>query len=41
MKESVDQYDTQGSLIDYNAKGHSIEYLGKEDVEGTEAHKLN
>ncbi len=40
LKESVDQYDTQGSLVDYKAKGHSIEYLGKEDVEGTEAHKL-
>ena len=40
MKESVDQYDTQGSLVDYKAKGHSVEYLGKEDVEGTEAHKL-
>jgi hypothetical protein len=40
LKESVDQYDTQGSLVDYKAKGHSIEYLGKEDVEGTEARKL-
>ncbi len=40
VKESADQYDTQGALIDYKTKGHSVEYLGKEDVEGTEAHKL-
>ncbi len=40
LKESADMYDTQGSLIDYKTKGHTIEYLGKEDVEGTEAHKL-
>jgi hypothetical protein len=40
LKESADQYDTQGALVDYKTKGHTIEYLGKEDVEGTEAHKL-
>ncbi len=40
LKESVDQYDVQGSLLDYKTKGHSVEYLGKEDVEGTEALKL-
>lgn len=40
LKESADQYDAQGSLLDYKTKGHSIEYLGKEDVEGTEAHKM-
>ena len=40
LKDGADQYDTQGTLIDYKAKGHSVEYLGKEDVEGTEAHKL-
>jgi hypothetical protein len=40
VKESADQYDTQGALVDYKSKGHSIEYLGKEDVEGTEAHKV-
>jgi hypothetical protein len=31
LKESADQYDAQGSLLDYKTKGHSIEYLGKED----------
>ena len=40
LKESADQFDAQGSFIDYKAKGHTIEYLGKEDIEGTEAHKV-
>ena len=30
----------QGSLIDYAAKGHTVEYLGKDDVEGTDCFKL-
>jgi outer membrane lipoprotein-sorting protein len=29
-----------GLLVDYKEKGHQIEYAGKEDVEGTPAHKL-
>lgn len=40
VKESADQLDAQGVLIDYKAKGHSVEYLGKEDVDGTECFKL-
>lgn len=40
VKKSADELDTQGPLIDYKEKGHSLEYLGKEDVEGTECHKL-
>lgn len=32
--------DIQGELLDYKAKGHSVELLGKEDVDGTECHKL-
>jgi hypothetical protein len=40
LKESIDQLDAQGPLVDYKAKGHTIELLGKEDVEGTEAYKL-
>jgi hypothetical protein len=40
LKESVDQLDPQGSLVNYKVKGHSVEYLGKEDIEGTEAYKL-
>jgi outer membrane lipoprotein-sorting protein len=34
------QADLDGPLVDYAAKGHRVEYLGTEDVDGTEAHKL-
>jgi hypothetical protein len=40
LKENVDELDTQGELIDYKTKGHTVEYLGKDDVEGTEAYKM-
>ena len=40
LKESIDQLDAQGPLVDYKTKGHTIELLGKEDIEGTEAYKL-
>ena len=29
------------ALEDYKDKGHSVELIGKEDVEGTPAYKLN
>lgn len=34
------QADFDGPLVDWKAKGHQVEYLGTEDVDGTEAHKL-
>ena len=40
VKESQDQLDIQGALIDYKAKGNKVAYLGKDDVEGTECFKL-
>lgn len=40
VKENVDQLDAQGELINYKDKGHSIEYLGKDDVDGTDTYKL-
>jgi outer membrane lipoprotein-sorting protein len=40
VKESADQLDPQGVLVDYKTKGHTVELLGKEDIEGTEAFKL-
>jgi hypothetical protein len=40
LKESQNQIDAQNSLIDYKAKGHSVELLGKEDVDGTECFKV-
>ena len=32
--------DLDGPLVDWREKGHRLEYLGTEDVDGTEAHKL-
>jgi hypothetical protein len=32
--------DIQGELLDYASKGHKVEMLGKEDVDGTECYKL-
>jgi outer membrane lipoprotein-sorting protein len=40
LKESQDDLDAQGTLLDYQTKGHTIEYLGTEDIEGVEALKL-
>lgn len=40
VKKGVDELDAQGALVDYKAKGHSLEYLGKENAEGKELHKL-
>src|SRR5437773_972316 len=35
-----DAADFAGILVDYQAKGYALDYLGTEDVDGTEAHKL-
>jgi hypothetical protein len=40
LKQSQDDLDAQGSLIDYKAKGHSVELLGSEDVDGTDCFKV-
>jgi hypothetical protein len=40
LKAAQDGLDIQGDLLDYAAKGHKVEYLGKEDVDGTEAFKI-
>ena len=40
VKELVDQADIDGPLVDYKTKGHTVELLGKESVEGTDAYKL-
>ncbi|TLY74402.1 MAG: hypothetical protein E6K43_08480 [Gammaproteobacteria bacterium] len=37
---SEDAADFAGTLVDYHAKGYTLDYLGTEDVDGTEAHKL-
>jgi len=40
VKQGQDELDIQGPLVDYQVKGNKIEYLGKDDVEGTECYKL-
>lgn len=40
-KSNVGQLDIHGSLINYKEKGHTVEYKGKEVVDGTECYKLN
>jgi hypothetical protein len=32
--------DFLGALVDYEAKGYKLDYLGTEDIDGTTAHKL-
>jgi hypothetical protein len=39
-KSLVDDSDLDGPLVNYKAKGNKVEYLGTEDVDGSEAHKL-
>ncbi len=39
-KSLVEDAEIDGPLIDWKAKGSTVEYLGTEDVEGTLAHKL-
>jgi hypothetical protein len=39
-KSVEEQADIDGPLIDYKAKGHTVELLGKEKVEGSDAYKV-
>lgn len=39
-KDLIEQADIAGPLVDYKAKGNEVEYLGTEDIDGTDAHKL-
>jgi outer membrane lipoprotein-sorting protein len=40
LKEADEQADIDGPLVDYKAKGHTVELVGKDKVEGAEAYKL-
>jgi hypothetical protein len=40
VKAGQAQLDLQSSLVNYKEKGHTIELLGKETVEGSECYKL-
>ena len=39
-REIAQEADFDGPLVDWKEKGHTVEYLGTEDVDGTPAHKL-
>lgn len=39
-KAVTDDADIAGPLVDYRKSGYTVEYLGTEDVDGTNAHKL-
>jgi len=39
-KGLIEQSDIAGPLVDYRAKGNKVEYLGTEDIDGTDAQKL-
>jgi outer membrane lipoprotein-sorting protein len=40
LKEAEEQADLDGPLVDYAAKGHAVEYVGTDTIEGAETHKL-
>ena len=40
VKPLVENGEIDGPLVEWQAKGSTVEYLGTEDVEGTAAHKL-
>lgn len=40
VKELQEQSDMDGPLVDYKDKGHTVELIGKEDMEGTPVYKL-
>jgi hypothetical protein len=40
LKDASDDIDAQGAFVDYKTKGHSVELIGKEDVDGVEAFKV-
>jgi outer membrane lipoprotein-sorting protein len=40
LKRMQDEADIDGILVDYKAKGSTLELLGKEDLEGSPAYKL-
>ena len=39
-KEAEEESDMDGPLVDYKAKGNTVELVGKEKIEGTSAYKL-
>jgi hypothetical protein len=39
-KDLIERTDIAGPLVDHTKKGNTVEYLGTEDIDGTDAHKL-
>ncbi len=39
-KSLIEEAEIDGALVDWKAKGSQVEYLGTEDVDGTQAYKL-
>ena len=39
-KALIEDAEVDGPLVDWKEKGSTVEYLGTEDVDGTQAHKL-
>ena len=40
LKYGKDNLDLQGDFVDYKAKGHTIQLMDKEDIEGVECFKI-
>ena len=40
LKQIKDQAELEGPLVNYKAKGHTVELVGEEEVDGTRAYKL-
>lgn len=40
LKSIAENSDIDGPLLDYKAKGHTVEYLGHDEVDGDDAYKL-
>jgi outer membrane lipoprotein-sorting protein len=40
LKEAQEQADFDGMLVDHKQKGHKVELVGKQKIEGTDAYKL-
>jgi outer membrane lipoprotein-sorting protein len=40
VNELVDQADIDGQLVDYKKKGSTLEYIGKDEIEGSPVYKL-
>jgi len=40
MKEIIDDADFDGPLVNYQQKGNKVEYMGMDQAEGSDAHKL-